>query len=149
MLITIGQLTGHSYILMQIEMLHNWDPGKGDTCEAHCDQCHVSLTFMFSINTLRLRQNGRHFPDDIFKCIFLNEKICITIKNLLKFVPQGTMNNIPVLVQVMASRQPGDEPICEPMMVSLLTHICVTQPQTMRETICEMSQYVVTLIYEK
>ena len=25
------------------------------------------------INTLRPRQNGRHFPDDIFKCIFLNE----------------------------------------------------------------------------
>ena len=24
-----------------------------------------------SINTLRPRQNGRHFPDDIFKCIFL------------------------------------------------------------------------------
>ena len=23
--------------------------------------------------TLRPRQNGRHFPDDIFKCIFLNE----------------------------------------------------------------------------
>ena len=27
------------------------------------------------INTLRPRQNGRHFPDDIFKCIFLNENI--------------------------------------------------------------------------
>ena len=26
-----------------------------------------------SINTLRPRQNGRHFTDDIFKCIFLNE----------------------------------------------------------------------------
>ena len=24
------------------------------------------------LNTLRSRQNGRHFPDDIFKCIFLN-----------------------------------------------------------------------------
>ena len=26
-------------------------------------------------NTLRPRQNGRHFADDIFKCIFLNENI--------------------------------------------------------------------------
>ena len=26
-------------------------------------------------NTLRLRQNGRHLPDDIFKCIFLNENV--------------------------------------------------------------------------
>ena len=25
------------------------------------------------INTLSPRQDGRHFPDDIFKCIFLNE----------------------------------------------------------------------------
>ena len=27
------------------------------------------------VNTLRLRQDGRHFPDDIFKCIFLNENL--------------------------------------------------------------------------
>ena len=26
-------------------------------------------------NTLRLRQKGRKFPVDIFKCIFLNENI--------------------------------------------------------------------------
>ena len=26
-------------------------------------------------NTLRPRQNGRHFPDDIFKCIFLYENV--------------------------------------------------------------------------
>ena len=27
------------------------------------------------INTLSLRQNGRHFPDNIFKRVFLNEKL--------------------------------------------------------------------------
>ena len=27
------------------------------------------------LNTLRPRQNGRQFPDDIFKCIFLNENM--------------------------------------------------------------------------
>ena len=27
------------------------------------------------VNTLRPRQNGRHFPDDIFTCIFLNENV--------------------------------------------------------------------------
>ena len=31
-------------------------------------------------------KNGRHFADDIFKCIFLNEKFCILIKISLKFV---------------------------------------------------------------
>ena len=28
-----------------------------------------------AFNTLRLRQHGRHFPDDMIKCIFLNENI--------------------------------------------------------------------------
>ena len=27
------------------------------------------------LNTLRPRQNGRHLPDDIFKCISLNENV--------------------------------------------------------------------------
>ena len=39
------------------------------------------------------------------------------------------MNNIPALFQIMAWRRPGDTPLSEPMLVSLLTHICVTQPQ--------------------
>ena len=33
------------------------------------------------------------------------------------------------LVQIMAWRRPGDKPLSEPMMVSLLTQICVTRPQ--------------------
>ena len=81
------------------------------------------------INTLRPRQNGRHFPDDIFRCIFLNENVQISIKISLKFVPKGPINNIPALVQIMAWHRPGDKPLSEPMMVSLLTHICVTRPQ--------------------
>ena len=80
-------------------------------------------------NTLRPRQNGRHFPDDIFKCIFWDENVWISIKISLKFVPGGPNNNFPALVQIMAWHRPGDEPLSEPMMVSLLTHICVTRPQ--------------------
>ena len=30
--------------------------------------------------TLRLRQKGHHFPDNIFKCIFLNKKAWISMK---------------------------------------------------------------------
>ena len=79
--------------------------------------------------TLRPRQNGRHFPDDIFKWIFVNEIIWISIKISLRFVPRGRINNIPALVQIMAWRRPGDKPLSEPMMVSSLTHKCVTRPQ--------------------
>ena len=81
------------------------------------------------VNTLRPGQNERHFPDEIFKCIFLNENVRISFKISLKFVPKGPINNIPVLVQMMAWRRPGDKPLSEQMLVSLLMHKCVTQPQ--------------------
>ena len=83
----------------------------------------------YIFNTLRPRQNGRRFPDDIFKCNFLNEDVWVSNKISLKFVPKGPINNIPSLVQIMAWRRSGDKPLSEPMMVSLLTHICVTRPQ--------------------
>ena len=69
------------------------------------------------VNTLRSRQNGRHFPDDIFEWIFLNENVWNSIDISLKFVPRGPINNIPTLVQVMAWRRPGDKPLSEPMML--------------------------------
>ena len=81
------------------------------------------------VNTLRPRQNGRRFPDDIFKCIFLNENAWISIKISLKFVPKGPINNIPALVQILAWCRSGDKPLSEPMIVSLWTHICVTRPK--------------------
>ena len=80
------------------------------------------------INTLRPRQNGRHFAD-MFKCIFLNENVWIPIEISLKFVPKGSFKNNPALFQIMAWRRPGDKPLSEPMLVSSLTHICVTRPQ--------------------
>ena len=88
-----------------------------------------------TINSLRPRQNGRLFADDAFERIFLNENIRILIKNSLKFVPKGLINNITALVLIMAWRRPGDKPLSEPMMISLLTHICVTRPQWVKTRI--------------
>ena len=62
-------------------------------------------------NTLRPRQNGRYFPDDTFKRIFLNDNVRISIKISLKFVTKGPINNIPSLVKTMAWRRPGDKPL--------------------------------------
>ena len=81
------------------------------------------------INTLRPRRNEQHFADDIFKHIFFNENVSISIKISLKFVPKGLMDNIPALVQIMAWLHSGDKPLSELKMVSLITHICVTWPQ--------------------
>ena len=94
-----------------------------------CIQFHARVHHSIIVNTLRLRQDGRHFSDDIFKCIFLDENIWISIKILLKFVPKGPINNILALVQIMAWRRAGDKPLSEPMMVRLPMHICVTRPQ--------------------
>ena len=89
---------------------------------------HKSISWS-RYNTLRPRKNGRHFADDIVECIFLNENIWISIKISLKFVLKGSINNIPSLVQIMAWCRTGDKPLSEPMIVRLLTHICVIRPQ--------------------
>ena len=88
------------------------------------------------------------FADDIFTCIFLNEKVWISINISLKFAPEGQINKIPVLVQIMAWRRPGDKPLSEPIMFSLLTHICVTRPQwvnTWRLGDAYMHQWIITV----
>ena len=43
-------------------------------------------------------QNGRHFADDIFRCIFMNEKFYILFEISLKFLPNGLIDNNPALV---------------------------------------------------
>ena len=82
------------------------------------DMSGVMTNILMGVNTLRPRQNGPHFSDDIFKCSFFNENVWISIKISLKFVHKGPINNIP-----------GDRPLSEPIMVSLVTHICVNRPQ--------------------
>ena len=79
--------------------------------------------------TLSPKQNGRYFADDSFKCVSLNENVSILIKIPLKYVPKGSINNIPALVQIMAWCRSGDKPLSEPMMALLLTHICVARHQ--------------------
>ena len=72
----------------------------------------------------------------------LERKYFNTIKISLKFVPKGPINNMPTLVQIMAWRRLGDKQLFEPMMVSLLTHICVTRPQTKQPMGCRPSDPV-------
>ena len=88
-----------------------------------------SMCQLAPVNTLRPRENGRHFADDSFKCIFLNENFRIWNEISLKFVPKGQINKVPSLVQALAWCRPGDKPLSEPMVVRSLTHICVTRPQ--------------------
>ena len=100
-----------------------------------------TLQTYYYLNTLRLRQNGRHFADDTFKRIFANENVRILIEISLKCVSEGPINNIPTLVQIMAWRRPGDKPLFEPMMVCLPTHICVTRPQWVKLDFQKVDQH--------
>ena len=93
-----------SELMMFISMLRSWN--RDWHIDSYCDlklwgPKHTFYTYFF----LRPRQNGRHFPDDIFKCIFFNENAWISIKISLKFVLKGPVNKIPALVQIKAWRR--------------------------------------------
>ena len=55
--------------------------------------------------------------------IFLNENSWILINISLKFVPQVPINDIPVLVQIMAWRPSGNKPLPEPMLTQIYVAI--------------------------
>ena len=57
------------------------------------------------------------------------KNVWISIKISMQFVPEGTINNIPSMVQITAWRRPGNKPLSEPMMVNLLMHIYINRPQ--------------------
>ena len=78
------------------------------------------------LNTLRLRRNVRLFTGGLYKCIFLNENLGLSIKISLKFVPEGSVNNVSSFIHIMAWHRSGDKPLSETMIVELLTYICVT-----------------------
>ena len=61
-------------------------------------QCRPSINILI----LRLRQKSRHLANDIFKCIFFNEKFWISLNISLKLVPMGPIDNNPPLVRKIA-----------------------------------------------
>ena len=69
------------------------------------------------MNTLMERQDGHHFAADIFKCIFLNENVSISIEISLKFIVKCSINQIPTLVSIMAWRRPGQPQLLYPWSV--------------------------------
>ena len=83
-------------------------------------------TICFGFNVLTCKTCGYliHLPldklaailEDIFKCNLLDENVWISIEISLNFVPEGPINNIPALVQIMARRRPGDKPLSEAML---------------------------------
>ena len=78
----------------------------------------IKYFVVFLVNPSTPKQDGRHFSDDIFKCIFLNGNGWIVINISLMFVPKSSTDNVPALVQIMAWRRPG---------WAIVDHYCVRQ----------------------
>ena len=102
----------------------------------------VSWRLEQPVNRLFVQQ----LVSDILKCILFNENIWSSLKISLKFVLKVRINNVPALVQKMAWHRPGDKPWSEPMMVSLLTHICVTRPQWVKGQLYGNCFYVMAFL---
>ena len=70
-------------------------------------------------------RNNHHFADNIFNCIFINDKFCFAITISLKFVPDGPIDNKSALLQVMAWHWTGDKPLPEPVLTQFTdTFMC-------------------------
>ena len=74
--------------------------------------------------------HSRHFQTRVLELKYINCDWDFT-----EGCPKGPTNNILASVQIMAWRRPGDKPLSDPMMVSLLTHICVTLPHWVKKTV--------------
>ena len=82
------------------------------TFPCHCIFMHMTIVVydlswynfyfvLWSSITMMLRQNGRHFAYDSFKCIFLYGNGSIFVQILLNFIFSGPINNKFVLSQIM------------------------------------------------
>ena len=126
-----------------------------DNKMAVCSYCNTRLSvtqswWIFSRsqspqnNIISLTHWGRDkstpFRRRHFQMHFLEWKCINLIDISLKFVPEGRINNIQALVQIMAWCWLGDKPLSELMMVSLLTHICVTQPQWVNDSMVQTAR---------
>ena len=72
-----------------------------------CSLCWSFVITSHFFNSQPPGPTGRRFADDIFKCIFMNENVCIWIDFHWR----------PALVQIMAYRRSGDKPLSEPMLI--------------------------------
>ena len=95
-----------------------------------------------SFNTLRLRQNGSHFADNIFWCISLNQNTWIWIKISLKFALCSPIDNRLTLVQIMAWRWIGAKPLSKPVMASNTWKMTVSQPSSLQHGNAQMRSYL-------
>ena len=115
----LTQISVVTWLIYELKLGHAWVITSHSFMR--CDYLSMPWTKtvdkLMSVNTLRPRQHGRHFADNISKSIFLNENVRILNEISPKFVPKGLISNIPTLDQIMAWCRLGDnKPLSEPVM---------------------------------
>ena len=81
---------------------------------------HISYTTAGLVTQWGQDKSGCHFADNIFKLIFFNEYSRIFIKIWLKFVPEGSLDNMSALVQTVAWCWAGDKSLPERMLTQFI-----------------------------
>ena len=101
-----GQWRGALIFSLIFARINGW-VNNGKAGDLRRNHAHYHVTVMFT-----------HFLDwhieaetilPLFRGILLN-------KGWMKFVPKARVNNITALVQIMAWRRPGDNPVSEPVI---------------------------------
>ena len=80
----------------------------------HGKQMHMS----YIVNQLVSPEQNGHFEEDIFKRIFVFEKVRILIKISLKFVSKDPINNKQALFWIMAWRRIGNKSLSLPLLTT-------------------------------
>ena len=118
----------HRIWIVSKKSLVKWAPVCNSPCLLKWGNVYlIKMKFMFFshggvsikvliINSFPPGQNGCHFRDNFFKCIFMNAKFWIAIQISLEIVPKGPIDNKSELVQVMALHWTGNKPLPEPML---------------------------------
>ena len=117
----------------------------GDLCNRSIPQ--AIITDLISIcKHIEAKNSFKHFAD-IFKFIFMYQNCCIFIQMTLKFVPQGSIDSKPALVQVMSWSWEGSLPLSE-LMLALLTdaymHYLASNELTLLLRATEFSMHSIT-----
>ena len=99
----------------------------------HIDCLCIHVTRMrhnTSVNTLRPRQKAV-----ILHTTVSNVLSSMKINEFRLKLQLNVLTKIQVLVLIMACCRPGDKPLSELMLVRLLMHICLTQPQWVKQCV--------------
>ena len=103
------------------------------------------FTNVLLVNTLRQWQNGRHFVNDIFKCIFLNINVWIPIEISLKFNPGVQLTIFQHWFSQWLGNRCQSHCLNQWWLPSLPTHICFTRPLWVNKIVLRLTQPVFSI----